>query len=108
MLYVFFLSHTHSFIYPTDVGSDMPSYVDYKYGVEYLFISLLSNSRFRTQVSGLPFPSHTQDLQCLQWSFHIKHILGPFNCFFVEILAFVCTLEMALVAHLCEKRPTWV
>lgn len=37
-----------SFIYPTDVGKNMPSYVDYKYGVEYLFISLLSNSRFRT------------------------------------------------------------
>jgi hypothetical protein len=37
------------FIYPTTVGGDMPSYVDYKYGVEYLFISLLSGSRFKTQ-----------------------------------------------------------
>ena len=39
-----------SYIYPTNVGLDMPSYVDYKYGVEYLFINLLSKSKFRTMV----------------------------------------------------------
>ena len=33
-----------------DIGLDMPSYQDYKYGVEYLFISLLAKSKFRTTV----------------------------------------------------------
>ncbi len=28
----------------------MPSYMDYKYGVEHLFISLLAKSKFRTEV----------------------------------------------------------
>lgn len=36
------------YVYQTDVGAKMPSYKDYKYGVEYLFISLISNSKFRT------------------------------------------------------------
>ena len=40
----------HSYIYNTEVGLEMPSYKDYKYGVEYLFISLLSKSKFRTLV----------------------------------------------------------
>ena len=51
---VFFLLLT-SYVYDTDVGKDLPSYKDYKYGVEYLFISLLAKSKFRTKVS----PIHT-------------------------------------------------
>ena len=43
-----------SYIYETDVGNNMPSYKDYKYGVEYMFISLLAKSKFRTKVSCLP------------------------------------------------------
>lgn len=39
-----------SYIYETNVGSNMPSYKDYKYGVEYMFISLLAKSKFRTKV----------------------------------------------------------
>ena len=40
----------HSYIYETNIGTDMPSYKDYKYGVEYMFISLLAKSKFRTKV----------------------------------------------------------
>ena len=39
-----------SYIYPTDVGKDIPSWDDYKYGVEYLFGLLLAKSKFRTKV----------------------------------------------------------
>lgn len=46
-----FLFTTSSYVYDTDVGGDMPSYKDYKYGVEYMFISLLAKSKFRTKVS---------------------------------------------------------
>ena len=46
-----FLSTTCSYVYDTDVGGNMPSYKDYKYGVEYMFISLLAKSKFRTKVS---------------------------------------------------------
>ena len=46
-----FLSTTRSYVYDTDVGGNMPSYKDYKYGVEYMFISLLAKSKFRTKVS---------------------------------------------------------
>ena len=42
------------YIYEIDVGNDMPSYKDYKYGVEYMFISLLAKSKFRTKVSCVP------------------------------------------------------
>ena len=42
-----------SYVYDTDVGKDLPSYKDYKYGVEYLFISLLAKSKFRTKVSSI-------------------------------------------------------
>lgn len=38
------------YMYETDIGSDMPSLEDYKYGVEQLFISLLAKSKFRTLV----------------------------------------------------------
>ena len=38
------------YIYPTDIGMNMPSLDDYKYGVEQLFISLLAKSKFRTMV----------------------------------------------------------
>lgn len=37
------------YIYPTTVGTDMPSPADYKYGAEALFLSLLQNSQFVTQ-----------------------------------------------------------
>ena len=40
-----------SYVYQTDIGTDIPSLVDYKYGVETLFISLLAKSKFRTMVS---------------------------------------------------------
>jgi len=36
----------HSFIYPVTIGTDMPSVIDYKYGVEQLFIDLLQDSHF--------------------------------------------------------------
>ncbi len=37
-------------MYETDVGKDIPSLEDYKYGVEQLFIDLLAASKFRTMV----------------------------------------------------------
>ena len=50
-------------MYETGVGLNMPSYEDYKYGVEYLFISLLAKSKFRTKVRSMsessdPGPYH--------------------------------------------------
>jgi hypothetical protein len=39
-----------SYVYPTDIGKSIPSWEDYKYGVEYLFASLLAKSKFRTMV----------------------------------------------------------
>ena len=50
------------YIYDTEVGRKMPSLEDYKYGVESLFIRLLTNSKFRTTVSHVhsyTIPSHT-------------------------------------------------
>jgi len=38
------------YMYETSTGLNMPSYDDYKYGVEHLFISLLAKSKFRTRV----------------------------------------------------------
>ena len=51
------------YMYETGVGLNMPSYEDYKYGVEYLFISLLAKSKFRTKVRSMsessdPGPYH--------------------------------------------------
>ena len=40
-----------SYIYDSAVGREYPSYKDYKYGVEDLFIQLLASSKFRTHVS---------------------------------------------------------
>jgi len=41
------------YVYETTTGLNMPSYDDYKYGVEHLFISLLAKSKFRTRVCTL-------------------------------------------------------
>ena len=46
-----------SYIYNTAVGRKMASWNDYKYGVEMLFINLLSKSKFRTFVSLMFFSS---------------------------------------------------
>ena len=51
------------YMYETGVGLNMPSYEDYKYGVEYLFISLLAKSKLRTKVRSMsessdPGPYH--------------------------------------------------
>ena len=43
-----FLNNTHRYMYNTDIGTDLPSLDDYKYGVEQLFIDLLSASSFVT------------------------------------------------------------
>ena len=40
-------------MYETSVGQHMPSLEDYKYGVEQLFISLLTNSKYTTTVRSL-------------------------------------------------------
>lgn len=49
----FALWHLHSgpsYIYDVPIGDKIPSLEDYKYGVEHLFIALLTNSKFRTLV----------------------------------------------------------
>nr|XP_006825207.1 PREDICTED: probable glycosyltransferase At5g11130-like [Saccoglossus kowalevskii] len=42
-------SNLKIYIYDIDIGTNMKSPKDYKYGVESLFINLLRNSKFRTQ-----------------------------------------------------------
>lgn len=56
--------YTCSFVYDTDVGGNMPSYKDYKYGVEYMFISLLAKSKFRTKVSCACDMNDIHSVQC--------------------------------------------
>lgn len=46
-----FPDHCVSFTYDVSTGREFPSLQDYKYGVEFLFISLLAKSKFATKVS---------------------------------------------------------
>ena len=72
-------------MYETSVGLNMPSYEDYKYGVEYLFISLLAKSKFRTKVrtiseSSVPGPYHycPRSIPLLS-QIHTTTVPGPYH-----------------------------
>ena len=79
-------------MYETSVGLNMPSYEDYKYGVEYLFISLLAKSKFRTKVrtiseSSVPGPYHycpgsiplLSQVHTLLSQVHTTTVLDPYH-----------------------------
>ena len=46
MLLYFYIFHICRYIYPVTIGTNMPTIDDYKYGVEQLFIDLLTTSHF--------------------------------------------------------------
>ena len=73
------------YMYETGVGLNMPSYEDYKYGVEYLFISLLAKSKFRTKVHSMsessdpgPYHYHPRSIPLLS-QVHTTTVPDPYH-----------------------------
>ena len=52
--------HICSYIYPVTIGTNMPTIDDYKYGVEQLFIDLLTTSQFSVSAQ----VSHYNSCKC--------------------------------------------
>ena len=79
-MFVYFSSR---YVYDIEVGNDMPSYKDYKYGVEYMFISLLAKSKFRTKVS--PISLVPRLLLCTKLEDSVPIIEGCFSPWDIKV-----------------------